>query len=80
MPARLGAAQWHADRAARRPQSGKLTVNLALREYVEERLADLTGLPMLRASHLKVKWCYGRKTNSCSPAEPTLVAEIGPSN
>ncbi|MGE4483079.1 IS30 family transposase [Acidocella sp.] len=36
---RASAAQWHADRAARRPRLGKLAVNLALREYVEERLA-----------------------------------------
>ena len=36
---RASSAQWHADRAARRPRLGKLAVNSALREYVEERLA-----------------------------------------
>ena len=35
---RASAAQWHADRAARRPRPGKLAVNPALREYVEGRL------------------------------------------
>ena len=33
------AAQWHADRAARRPRQGKLASNPPLRRYVEERLA-----------------------------------------
>jgi len=33
------AAQWHADRAARRPRPGKLATNPALRAYVEERLS-----------------------------------------
>ena len=36
---RASTAQWHADRAARRPRPSKLTANPALREYVEERLA-----------------------------------------
>ena len=36
---RASAAQWHADRAARRPRPGKLAVNTALREYVEQRLS-----------------------------------------
>lgn len=36
---RASTAQWHADRAARRPRPCRLTVNLALRDYVEERLA-----------------------------------------
>jgi IS30 family transposase len=36
---RASAAQWHADRAARRPRPGKLAANSALRRYVEERLA-----------------------------------------
>jgi IS30 family transposase len=33
------AAQWHADRAARRPRQGKLAGNPALRAYVEQRLS-----------------------------------------
>jgi IS30 family transposase len=36
---RATAAQWHADRAARRPKSAKLATNDKLREYVQERLA-----------------------------------------
>jgi IS30 family transposase len=36
---RASAAQWHADRAARRPRPGQLVVNEVLRQYVEERLA-----------------------------------------
>src|SRR6266404_778603 len=34
-------AQWHADRAARRPKSAKLAVNATLRRYVQERLAGM---------------------------------------
>ncbi len=37
---RASAAQWHSDRAARRPKPSKLTTNAALRTYVEERLAS----------------------------------------
>jgi len=36
---RATTAQWHAERAARRPKSAKLARNAALRTYVEERLA-----------------------------------------
>lgn len=32
-------AQWHADRAARRPKRAKLATNAALRCYVQDRLA-----------------------------------------
>jgi IS30 family transposase len=32
-------AQWHADRASRRPKASKLAGNMALRDYVQERLA-----------------------------------------
>ena len=45
---RASAAQWHADRAARRSRLGKLVENANLRKYVEERLAgkvtDLRGV------------------------------------
>src|SRR5258708_7879091 len=37
---RATTAQWHADRAARRPKPAKLALNPALRTYVEERLAS----------------------------------------
>jgi IS30 family transposase len=36
---RATTAQWHAERAARRPKPAKLARNAALRTYVEERLA-----------------------------------------
>lgn len=39
MDYRPSTAQWHADRAARRPRAGKLASNPVLRQYVEERLA-----------------------------------------
>jgi IS30 family transposase len=36
---RATAAQWHADRRARRPKTAKLVGNARLREYVQQRLA-----------------------------------------
>ena len=36
---RASAAQWHSDRAAKRPKPSKLATNAVLRAYVEERLA-----------------------------------------
>jgi IS30 family transposase len=42
---RATTAQWHADRAARRPKVGKLAVNLALRDYVQDRLSGLIATP-----------------------------------
>jgi IS30 family transposase len=42
---RATAAQWHADRAARRPKSAKLATNDTLREYVQERLAGRIATP-----------------------------------
>jgi IS30 family transposase len=38
---RATAAQWHADRKARRPKAAKLTTHEALRQYVQERLAGV---------------------------------------
>lgn len=38
-------AQWHAERAARRPKPAKLTINTTLRTYVQERLAGLVVTP-----------------------------------
>ncbi len=38
-------AQWHADRAARRPKASKLASNPALRNYVQDRLAGLITTP-----------------------------------
>jgi IS30 family transposase len=38
-------AQWHADRAARRPKPAKLATNAALRTYVQDRLAGRVASP-----------------------------------
>jgi IS30 family transposase len=50
-------AQWHADRAARRPKILKLLQNARLREYVQERLAgriiSADGMPV---KHPNVIW------------------------
>jgi IS30 family transposase len=39
------AAQWHAERSARRPKPAKLVVNAALRAYVQDRLAGMVVAP-----------------------------------
>ena len=38
-------AQWHADRAAKRPKASKLTLNPALRDYVQDRLSGRIATP-----------------------------------
>ena len=38
-------AQWHADRAAKRPKASKLMLNPALRDYVQDRLSGLISTP-----------------------------------
>src|SRR6478735_9213085 len=42
---RATTAQWHAERAARRPKQAKLARNAALRAYVEQRLAGAVVAP-----------------------------------
>lgn len=42
---RATVAQWHAERAARRPKPAKLAANAALRTYVQERLAGMVAAP-----------------------------------
>ncbi len=42
---RATTAQWHADRAARRPKRAKLAANAALRAYVQDRLAGVVVAP-----------------------------------
>ena len=42
---RATTAQWHAERAARRPKPAKLAQNGTLRAYVEERLAGVVVAP-----------------------------------
>lgn len=49
MTYRASAAQWYADRAARRPKPARLAVNVRLRTYVQERLAGLVVAPDGRA-------------------------------
>ena len=39
------AAQWHADRVAKRPKASKLGGNLVLRDYVQDRLSGLISTP-----------------------------------
>jgi IS30 family transposase len=43
---RASAAQWHADRRARRPKPAKLATNEPLRRYVQERLAGTITTPV----------------------------------
>ena len=38
-------AQWHAERAARRPKPARLALNAALRTYVQDRLAGAVATP-----------------------------------
>src|SRR3712207_7914032 len=42
---RATTAQWHAERAARRPKRAKLAENAALRKYVQDRLAGEVAGP-----------------------------------
>jgi IS30 family transposase len=42
---RATTAQWHAERAARRPKPAKLAVDAALRRYVQDRLAGVVVAP-----------------------------------
>ncbi|MFL5333894.1 MAG: IS30 family transposase, partial [Geminicoccaceae bacterium] len=42
---RATTAQWHAERAARRPKPAKLAVNEKLRAYVQERLSGVVATP-----------------------------------
>ncbi len=45
MDYRASNAQWHADRAARRPKSAKLITNVRLHDYVQERISGKIGGP-----------------------------------
>ena len=42
---RATTAQWHAERAARRPKPAKLAANAALRVYVQDRLSGVIAAP-----------------------------------
>jgi IS30 family transposase len=54
---RATTAQWHADRSGRRPKLAKLALNVALRTYVEERLAGIVAPPRgARVRGRAVRW------------------------
>jgi len=54
---RAHTAQWHADRAARRPKPAKLPTNPVLRSYVQDRLAGNIATPGGRTiTGLQVQW------------------------
>jgi IS30 family transposase len=42
---RASTAQWHSERAARRPKPAKLSINATLRTYVQDRLAGIVVTP-----------------------------------
>src|SRR5262249_50765273 len=57
MAYRATTAQWHADRSGRRPKPTKLALNVALRTYVEERLAGIVAPPSgARIRGRAVRW------------------------
>lgn len=62
---RAHTAQWHADRAARRPKEAKLVTNPKLRKYVQDRLAGHIATPGGRViAGPKVQWSgrrHGRR-------------------
>lgn len=54
---RASTAQWHADRSSRRPRPGKLTMNPALRTYVQDQLAGtITSSSGVRIEGPEVQW------------------------
>ena len=61
---RATTAQWHAERAARRPKSAKLAGNAALRTYVQDRLAGAVA-------------AQGRGGHVCDVGHPKLVGRGG---
>ena len=58
---RATTAQWHADRAARRPKPAKLAINTTLRRYVQERLAGVVVAPSGAAVRRPVVPWTGRR-------------------
>ncbi len=78
---RATTAQWHAERAARRPKPAKLATNAALRTYVQERLAGVVVAPSGAAvSGPVVHWKgrrHGRRQNRrwASAWSPQQIAQ-----
>src|SRR5262245_26820964 len=62
---RATTAQWHAERAGRRPKPAKLAVNAKLEQYVQERLAGVVVAPSgTRLPGPRVRWTgrrHGRR-------------------
>jgi len=61
---RATAAQWHAERVARRPKPAKLAVNATLQQYVQERLAGVVIAPSDSGVGRVVPWTgrrHGRR-------------------
>ena len=72
MAYRATTAQWHADRSARRPKPTKLALNVALRTYVEERLAGVVAAPSERSC----SWsCRSVERPSAEPAQGSAMGE-----
>ena len=77
---RATAAQWHADRRAKRPKVAKLATNDPLRQYVQERLGGVIATPggavVLGPD---VRWT-GRRRGDCAPrfdpVEPSVYATL----
>src|SRR3954449_1302400 len=58
---RATTAQWHAERAARRPKRAKLATTAALRTYVQERLSGAVATPKGAGVHGPVVMWKGRR-------------------
>jgi transposase-like protein len=66
---RATTAQWHAERSARRPKQAKLALKVALRTYVEERLAGIVVAPSgAPVPDPAVRWKCRRHGPRSSPA------------
>ena len=67
-------AQWHADRAARRPKPAKLATNAALRRYVQDRLAGKVATAGGKAD----RWSCGSLEGAAprTKAASTVVARV----
>jgi transposase-like protein len=58
---RATTAQWHANRAARRPKATRLALNETLRQYVEDRLSgQVTGSDGVVVAGPEVRWTKRR--------------------
>src|SRR5205823_10984800 len=69
------AAQWHADRRARRPKLAKLAVTAVLRQYIQDRLAGtMTKVDEMSLPGPHVRWIgrrHGRRRSRSSGDNPS---------